>query len=212
MPPSARLPDKAPRGYQPFRPVILWPELRRVGASDTMLVETRATEGRPEEAMSRSHTGHAAERRTWPNARTVSFFTSSRLCCPGRSSSISTGGSRMTISDDAKKAADDQDEIGLGQISKAPATCLKLHLDLAPEDVDREALSGVTTYPEWDVRSGAYLPAMSACCPRRSRRVARQSPSELSARKSSIRAVRRQFEALRPARISTSGHLDGDEH
>ena len=62
-------------------------------------------------------------------------------------------------SDDAKKAAEDQDEIGLGQISKAPATRLKLHLDLAPEDVDREALSGVTTYPEWDVRSGAYLPA-----------------------------------------------------
>ena len=53
---------------------------------------------------------------------------------------------------------EDQEEIGLGQISKAPATRLKLHLDLAPEDVDRERLSGVTTYPEWDVRSGAYLP------------------------------------------------------
>ena len=39
---------------------------------------------------------------------------------------------------------DDQEEIGLGQISKAPATRLKLHLDLAPEDVDREAMSGVS--------------------------------------------------------------------
>ena len=66
-------------------------------------------------------------------------------------------------SDDAKKAAEDQDEIGLGQISKAPATRLKLHLDLAPEDVDREALSGVTTYPEWDVRSGSLF---AGACPR----------------------------------------------
>ena len=65
--------------------------------------------------------------------------------------------------DDAKKAADDQDEIGSGQISKAPATRLKLHLDLAPEDVDREALSGMPTYPEWDVRTGAYL---NGSCPR----------------------------------------------
>ncbi|MDN3721363.1 hypothetical protein QW131_24720 [Roseibium salinum] len=59
--------------------------------------------------------------------------------------------------DDAKKAADDQEEIGLGQISKAPATRLKLHLDLAPEDVDRERLSGRILYPEWDTRSGRYL-------------------------------------------------------
>ena len=41
--------------------------------------------------------------------------------------------------DDAKKAAEDQEELGLGQISKAPATRLRLHLDLAPEDADLEA-------------------------------------------------------------------------
>ena len=65
--------------------------------------------------------------------------------------------------DNAKKAADDQDEIGLGQISKAPATRLKLHLDLAPEDVDRERLSGKVMYPEWDTRSGP-LSAGSCLC------------------------------------------------
>ena len=37
--------------------------------------------------------------------------------------------------DDAKKAADDAAEIGLGQISKAHATRLNMHLDLDPEDV-----------------------------------------------------------------------------
>ena len=58
----------------------------------------------------------------------------------------------------ARKAADDQDVIGLAQVSKAPATRLKLHLDLAPEDVDREQISGTLTYPEWDVRIASYLP------------------------------------------------------
>ena len=65
----------------------------------------------------------------------------------------------MTMRTPPSKAADDQDEIGLAQVSKAPATRLKLHLDLAPEDVDREALSGISTYPEWDVRTASYLPA-----------------------------------------------------
>ncbi|MFC6654581.1 nitric oxide reductase activation protein NorD [Roseibium salinum] len=113
--------------------------------------------------------------------------------------------------DDAKKAADDQEEIGLGQISKAPATRLKLHLDLAPEDVDRERLSGRILYPEWDTRSGRYLEdhvcvlasvvdadpekGTIAVDPRAARR---------------IRSVKRQFEALRPGRVTTRGHLEGD--
>lgn len=59
----------------------------------------------------------------------------------------------------ARNSADDQDEIGLAQVSKAPATRLKLHLDLAPEDVDREQISGTLTYPEWYVRIGSYLPS-----------------------------------------------------
>ena len=78
--------------------------------------------------------------------------------------------------------------------------------------MDRERLSGVTTYPEWDVRSGAYLPdhvrvldsmaeagtdtAAFRDDPRAARRITR---------------VRRQFEALRPGRVSVPGQLDGDE-
>jgi nitric oxide reductase NorD protein len=96
-------------------------------------------------------------------------------------------------------------------VSKAPATRLKLHLDLAPEDVDREALSGVTTYPEWDVRTNAYLPSHARVLQSRAEAgdgvpAFRSDPRAANR----IRAVRRQFEALRPALISTPGHPDGD--
>lgn len=210
--PSARLPDKAPRGYQPYRPVILWPELRRVGASEPNSVETRATEGRPEEGdESKSH--RARRRKADQSERRDSFILHKFEALLSWAEFINLNRRvEDDDSDDAKKAAEDQDEIGLGQISKAPATRLKLHLDLAPEDVDREALSGVTTYPEWDVRSGAYLPAHVRVL---SSKIEADRTSQLfnhdSRAKARIRAVKRQFEALRPARISTSGHLDGDD-
>lgn len=61
----------------------------------------------------------------------------------GNSRTGSSARVRTDDTDSAKKAADGQEEIGLGQISKAPAARLKLHLDLAPEDIDREALSAL---------------------------------------------------------------------
>ncbi len=114
--------------------------------------------------------------------------------------------------DDAKKAADDQDEIGLGQISKAPATRLKLHLDLAPEDVDRERLAGKTLYPEWDVRTNAYLPDHSQVFESKGE-IKDEVPSfraDASATRR-INAVKRQFEALRPGRVIIPAQRDGDD-
>ena len=111
-----------------------------------------------------------------------------------------------------RKAADDQDEIGLGQISKAPATRLKLHLDLAPEDVDRERLSGVLTYPEWDARAGQYLPNhVTVLTSKVELREDVPSFRDDPRAQRRIRQVTKQFEALRPGRVSVPGCLDGDE-
>ena len=115
-------------------------------------------------------------------------------------------------SENAKKAANDQDEIGLGQISKAPAAKLKLHLDLAPEDAAREALSGSVTYPEWDVRTNSYLPSHVRVLVSRVEDAANGGAALLSRHSQSrIRRVRRQFEAFRPGRLMTVGHTEGDE-
>ncbi|MFN3938659.1 MAG: nitric oxide reductase activation protein NorD, partial [Gemmobacter sp.] len=203
---------RAPRGYRPFRPVPLWPDLRRIGRSHADQVENRDTDGTAEDGDSRA-ARRARRRRAGQADRKDSFILHKFEAILSWAEFINLN--RRVEDDDedsAKKAADDQEEIGLGQISQAPATRLKLHLDLAPEDVDREALSDTLTYPEWDVRTGTWLPdhvrvLVSDQQPAPDAALAGDDP-RAAAR---IRAVRRQFEALRPGRVSTPGHIDGDE-
>lgn len=207
------LPSRAPRGYRPFRPVPLWPDLRGLARSEPMAVETRATEGTPEEGETEGKTKRARRRKSDQAERTDSFILHKFEAILSFAEFLNLN-RRVEDDDDdsAKKAADDQDEIGLGQLSKAPATRLKLHLDLAPEDVDREALSGQSTYPEWDVRTATYLPAHARVLSSRLEASLATPPFRDDPRASArIRAVRRQFEALRPSRVSTPGHPDGDE-
>ena len=203
---------RAPRRYRPYRPVAIWPDLRAPGTSHNTAVESRATEGTPEEGE--SNRSHRAKRRAADQAERSDSFILHKFEAILSWAEFINLNRRVEDddTDDAKKAAEDADEIGLGQISKAPATRLKLHLDLAPEDVDREALSGTQTYPEWDVRTGSYLPnhvrvLTSDIIPVLTTPPFRDDP-RAAAR---IRAVKRQFEALRPSRISTTGHPDGDE-
>ncbi len=206
------LPDKAPRAYRTFHPVPLWPQLRVPAASEAEAVETRATEGAPEKGES-GKTHRAQRRKADQTERKDSFILHKFEALLSWAEFVNLN--RRVEDDDtdsAKKAADDQDEIGLGQISKAPASRLKLHLDLAPEDVDREALSGVLTYPEWDARGGVYLHdhvrVLTSQAEIRSDLLAASEDPKARAR---IRAVKRQFEALRPARQVVSGCIDGDD-
>ncbi|MDT8328594.1 MAG: nitric oxide reductase D protein [Roseovarius sp.] len=201
----------APRGYRPYRPVALWPDLRELILSARDEVESRDTDGPPEEGSEKTH--RARRRKADQAERRDSLILHKFEAILSWAEFLNLN--RRVDDDDpdsAKKAADDQEEIGLGQISKAPATKLKLHLDLAPEDVDRERLSGVTLYPEWDTRIGAYLPDHvrvfdSLAAPVDSIPTFREDPR--AARR--IQHVKRQFEALRPGRVSTPGHPDGDE-
>lgn len=202
----------APRRYRPLRPVPLWPDLRALSASSTTAVESPVTEGPPE--VAEDGPARRARRRRADQAERQDSLILHKF------ESILSFAQFMNINrrideddeDDAGKAADDQDEIGLGQISKAPATRLKLHLDLAPEDVDREALSDVLTYPEWDVRTGVYLPAHARVLATRvETKTGLSGFADDPRARARIRAVKRQFEALRPGRISTPGHPEGDE-
>lgn len=202
---------RAPRGYRPFRPVAIWPDLRSLEASVATMVETRATDGTAEEGEGRTH--RARRRKADQAERNDSFILHKFEAILSWAEFVNLNRRvEDDDQDDAKKAADDHEEIGLGQLSKAPATRLKLHLDLAPEDVEREALSGIATYPEWDVRTASYLPAHAKVLYSRIDACTATSPFRDDPRaKARIRAVRRQFEALRPSRISTPGHPDGDE-
>lgn len=201
----------APRGYRPFQPVPLWPELRPLAFSAADELATADTDGAPQEAADR--TFRARRRKADQAERRDSLILHKFEAILSWAEFLNLN--RRVDDDDpdsAKKAADDQEEIGLGQVSKAPATRLKLHLDLAPEDVNRERLSGVVTYPEWDVRSGVYLPdhvrvLTSMAEPGEGEPAFRSDPRA----RRRIDRVKRQFEALRPGRVTIPGQLDGEE-
>ncbi len=204
---------RAPRKYRPYLPVPIWVEPRALFLSHGDGVATMEAGQAPENNNAEDgKTRRARRRKSDQIERKDSFILHKFEAILSYAQFVNLN--RRVEDDDedsAKKAADDQDEIGLGQIKKAPATRLKLHLDLAPEDADIERISDKCTYPEWDVRRGAYLPDHT-------RILAHDidagggtvTPFDARARKR-ITAVRRQFEALRPSMISTSGHLDGDE-
>lgn len=202
----------APRRYKPFYPVPLWPQLRPVEFSAPSDLETRTTDGRPPEEGSevtkkaKRHKSDQAERKD-----SLTLFNFETILSWAEFLNLN-----RKVEDDefdnAKKAADDQDELGLGQISKAPATRLKLHLDLSPEDVDREKLAGVFTYPEWDARGKCYLPDHTRILASTAE-AGEDIPSFRKDPKAirRINAVKRQFEALQPGRIFLHGQPDGEE-
>jgi nitric oxide reductase NorD protein len=114
--------------------------------------------------------------------------------------------------DEARKARDDMDEISLTDVKKRPKVKLKFDLDLAPEDVELERLSGEQTYPEWDYRARDYLPGHCRVFTRLAEEKEGDdvwTPDEAMARR--IRTVKRQFEALRPKREILRRQLDGPE-
>ena len=112
--------------------------------------------------------------------------------------------------EDAQKAADDLEEITLSRRSGKPASRLKFDLDLPPEALDDAPLNADLSYPEWDYRSGSYLP--DHC------RVLAGAASELGeswtpddAMRRHIRQVRRRFEVLRPRHELMRAQADGHD-
>ncbi|RLQ88593.1 nitric oxide reductase activation protein NorD [Notoacmeibacter ruber] len=110
--------------------------------------------------------------------------------------------------ENAQKAADDQDNITLTRNDKRAATRLRLHLDLSPADADHERLSAQYTYPEWNYRSRSY---MDDHCRVLEAEVAPATDLTFQPDAKRLRAVRRQFEVLRPRRIMQPCQIDGTE-
>ncbi|MBU3030577.1 nitric oxide reductase activation protein NorD [Paracoccus marinaquae] len=202
---------RAPKGYRPFLPVPLWPDLRGFAVSAGTEVASLPTDGTPEEAgdgtarKARRMASDQAERKD-----SIILYKFEALLSWAEFMNIN----RRVEDDDldnAKKAAEDHEEIVLGQLSKAPATKLKLHLDLAPEDVDRERIAGAFTYPEWDARGGVWLPdhCRVLAAPVEPDPDFQGITDPASQRR--IQAVRRQFEALRPAKLIRHAQPDGEE-
>jgi len=112
--------------------------------------------------------------------------------------------------DHDSSAADELDDMTLGERKGRPAARFRFDLDLPPEALDRTRLTGEYTYPEWDYRTGTYLPdhchVLASPAPDTA-----AVPEADADTKSLIRRVRRQFEVLRPRHEMLRAQLDGAE-
>lgn len=203
----------APRGYKTFAPVILWPAIgeaeKRVRLGELDEAQASGTPGEPDEAKtikaSRKNADQAARKDSLVLHKFESILSWAEFLNINRRIDDDDA-------DNAKKAADDHNEIGLANVPQKAKARLRLHLDLSPAEADFERLAGKHLYPEWDHRTKRYLP--DYC------RVLSGDPGQppvldagiidaVSRRR--IAKVRRQFEALRPRRVHLSRQIDGDD-
>ena len=203
----------APRGYLPYMPVALWPDLRPVAQRLKGSTEDESQQGvsaTPQEDQknvraSRKASDQAARKDSLILYKFESILSWTEFLNLNR---------RVDDNDEenAKKAADDLDEIGLARVPQRARTRLRLHLDLSPEETEFEELSGKHIYPEWDHRTKSYLPGycrVLAGTAKHDEEVQELATSPAVRRR--IRKVRRQFEALRPKRVQLTRQIDGDE-
>ncbi len=199
----------APRGYKPMRPVPLWPtflppETSKIAHSD----QPDQPESGDQEVLEKSLKGKRQKADQAEAKDSLILHKFEAILSFAEFLNLN----RRVDDDDpdaAKKALDDLDELALTDVSKAPSTRFKLHLDLAAEDANREAVAGKFTYPEWDTRQKRYMPDHARVLESEIEPLAEAAPLDAAAMRR-IRRVRRQFEAFRPRPLTITGQVDGD--
>ncbi|MCZ7593648.1 MAG: VWA domain-containing protein [Hyphomicrobium sp.] len=203
----------APRGYRPFLPVLLWSDLRALAERGRTVCEEAPHEAASTPPNAEPGTFRASRKPSDQAARRDSLILH-------KFEAILSWAELLNINrrvddddeDNARKAADDQDEIGLAQVPQRARTRLRLHLDLSPEEVEFERLAGRHVYPEWDHRTRAYLPDYCRVLAGKAEPATEISETPDSARtRRRIRSVRRQFESLRPKRVQLTRQIEGHD-
>lgn len=198
----------APRGYRTFLPLPLF------GGVDRRTAPARPDEGDDPDGASilADERRRRAERRASDQSdrgdplvfhRFETIFSISEMVNVNRK-----------VDDDdensARQAADDLPELTIGSNRRRAALRLKMDLDLAPSETEGAALDAGVTYPEWDWTIGAHRPDHCRVRPTVAAEEGEDWTPDLAMRRR-IAAVRRQFEALRPKRLTLHGQPDGDD-
>lgn len=204
-------PAKAPTGYRPMLPCPLWGDCwtREAVASrgaDDEQPPGAAEEGGPDTRKRfavREREGGKAQRDPFILNRFEKILAMAEMVNVDRPSDDSDD-------DDARKAADDLDELAISRRKGRPASKLKFDLDLPPEAIDDARLDAGRLYPEWNYRSGSYMPDhCRVLTSEASERGEDWQPDDAMLRR--IRQVRRQFEALRPRHELMQAQPDGQD-
>jgi nitric oxide reductase NorD protein len=199
----------APPGYRPFLPVPLWGEVRTSTTARNAEAENIADSAPGIRGDSKRRRAarrkEDRERRGAPLAlsRFESLLASAEL----------VDADREVEDDDAESAqhaAEELDELAIGEHDRRPAASLKLDLDLAPASAEATPLRAELTYPEWDYRRRIYHPDHCRVIAESAAEEGEDwTPDESALRR--IRQVRRHFEAFRPRRQVLPAQADGDE-
>ncbi|NOV16866.1 nitric oxide reductase activation protein NorD [Ensifer adhaerens] len=202
-------PHRAPPGYLPLLPVPLWP--------DTLLRPETITERDDDVAATGAASSQIAE-----TERHVAVRENPENRKGDRSPFILNRFEKILAmaemvnvdrpSDDSdehdNKAAQDLDEMTLGERKGRPSARFRFDLDLPPEAVDPTPLTSELTYPEWNYRTSSYL--KDHCRVLASPASGMEDRAELTPEtRSLIRRVRRQFEVLRPRNEILRAQIDG---
>lgn len=205
-----QLPERAPAGYQPFLPCPLWGDcwtrefgpMHQSDDSASRGADPAAPDPRKRFAV-RQQEDDAKARDPFVLNRFEKILAIAEMVNVDRPADDSED-------EDARKAADDLEELTMGSRSDKPATKLKFDLDLPPEAVEPARLDSGRLYPEWDYRRAVYLPDYCRVLATEAPETGEiWAPDEAIRRQ--VRKVRRQFEALRPRRELVRAQPDGHD-
>ena len=201
-------PHRAPAGYLPMLPVPLWPDA-------LLRPETAPRRGEDEPVTGGRDTGGVEiERQVAVRENQEARKDDRSPFILNRFEKILAMAEMVNVdrpsddSDDDAKAAEDLDDMTLGERKGRPASRFRFDLDLPPEALDRTPLTAELTYPEWDFRTGTYLPDHCRVLASPAAETGTAGEPDLETRRL-IRKVRRQFEVLRPRREMLRAQLDG---
>jgi nitric oxide reductase NorD protein len=205
-----QFPYKAPPGYLPMLPVPLWPDTLLREASEPRDNEDQPASGaQPQGAPTARHIAvreKAENRQTERSPFILNRFE--KILAMAEMVNVDRPGDDSDDND--ASAADELDEMTLGERKGRPSARFRFDLDLPPEALDRTPLTADLTYPEWDYRSGTYLP--NHCRVLASAAAGSETPPEADEQtKSLIRRVKRQFEVLRPRHEMLKAQIDGND-
>lgn len=200
-------PHRAPAGYLPMLPVPLWPDSLIREEGEGRGEDEPATGGNPQAAETGRHVAvreKAENRKTERSPFILNRFE--KILAMAEMVNVDRPGDDSDDHD--PDAADELDDMTLGERKGRPAARFRFDLDLPPEALDRTRLTGEYTYPEWDYRSAAYLPdhCRVLAAPASDDAIVPEADADT---KSLIRRVRRQFEVLRPRHEMLRAQIDG---
>ncbi|WP_159952314.1 nitric oxide reductase activation protein NorD [Rhizobium sp. 18065] len=202
------LPLSTPPGYLPVLPVPLWPQAMSRAESDGRQApdEPVGAGSRQQQvggrhvAMREKDSAAKGERSPFILNRFEKILAMAEMVNVDRPSDDSD--------DHDATAADELDEMVLGERQGRPSARFRFDLDLPPEALLHAALQSDLTYPEWDYRRGIYLKdhCRVVVGPAQTEGDAHVQSEEM---KSLVRRVRRQFEAMRPKHELLRAQFDG---